>query len=295
MAYYAGLDISMKEAVIAIVDESGKYVFEASCETEPEIIAETLNKSGLSLAKVGLETGSLTFWLMDELKKLGLPAICIESRQMATIIALKVNKTDRNDARLIANAMRCNLYKEVYHKTAEAVDIGLRMGIRRTLIEVRTKLKNSARGYLKAYGVRLGAVSHQDFGSKVRSVISKYEKGTQIAIEALLKSFEEVCKNIKDVEKVIDDLRSTDPVLAILESIPGVGRITAMTYKIVIDRPDRFLDPRDIGAYLGLTPKQYSSGESVRQGRISKCGCSELRSLLVEQELKSGLSLKHGG
>ena len=282
MAYYVGLDISMKETAIAIVDESGKYVFETNCETEPEVITEILKKSGYPFVKVGLESGCLTFWLMDELKKLGLPAICIESKQMATIIALKVNKTDKNDARLIANAMRCNLYKEVYHKTLESVDIGMRMGIRRTLIEVRTKLKNSTRGYLKAYGVRLGAVSHQDFSGKVRSVIQRYEKGTQMAIEALLKSFEEVCKNINELEKTIEDLRSTDPVIQLFESIPGIGGITAMTYKAVIDDPHRFLNPRDIGAYLGLTPKQYSSGDSVKQGRISKCGCTELRSLLVE-------------
>ncbi len=121
MTYYAGLDVSMKETSIAIVDIKGKIVFEATCETDAEAIAKTLKDSNFILEKIGLESGCLSFWLIKELKELNIIAICIESKQMATIIALKINKTDRNDARLIADAMRCNLYKEVYHKTKEAL------------------------------------------------------------------------------------------------------------------------------------------------------------------------------
>jgi transposase len=195
---------------------------------------------------------------------------------------LKVNKTDRNDARLIADAMRCNLYKEVHLKTKKAIDIGLQMGARRTLIDIRTKLKNSVRGFLKSYGERLGSVSHEKFSGVVRQSINEYEESVQHAIEGLLKSFEEVCKNIDIAENALEKLCKQDPIIQLFESIPGVGNITAVTYKAVIDDPHRFTDPRDIGAYLGLTPNQYSSGDTVKQGRISKCGCSELRALLIE-------------
>jgi transposase len=282
MTYYAGLDVSMKETSIAIVNAQGKYVLETVCETDPDIIAKTLNDSGLVLEKIGLESGCLSFWLLDGLKQLGLAATCIESKQMATIIALKVNKTDRNDARLIANAMRCNLYKEVYHKTKESIEIGLQMGTRRTLVNTRTTLKNSIRGFVKAYGIRLGTVSHQKFPEAVRSAIKGCESGVQIAIEGLLKTYEEACLNINNSENELEKLCKTDPVIELFQSIPGVGAITALTYKAVIDNPHRFLNPRDVGAYLGLTPNQYSSGDTVRQGRISKCGSSELRNLLVE-------------
>jgi transposase len=282
MTYYAGLDISMKETSIAIVDEKGKFIFEKVCNTKPEDIAKTLNDSGVKLEKIGLESGCLSFWLMDELKQLGFPAICIESKQMATIIALKVNKTDKNDARLIAEVMRCNLYKEVYHKTKESIEIGLQMGARRTLVDVRTKLKNSIRGFIKAYGIRLGGVSHTKFPNIVRNAIKKHEDSVQAAIEGILKSYEEVCRNIEQAEKQLEELCKKDAVVQLLESIPGVGTITALTFKAVIDNPYRFVNPRDIGAYLGLTPRQYSSGDTVSQGRISKCGCSELRTLLVE-------------
>lgn len=282
MSYYAGLDVSMKETSIAIVDEQGKYVYETVCETDPEIIAKILNDSGLALKKIGLESGCLSFWLLDELKQLGLAAICIESKQMATIIALKVNKTDRNDARLIANAMRCNLYKEVYHKTKDSVEVGLQMGTRRTLVNIRTMLKNSIRGFIKAYGIRLGIVSHQKFPEAVRNSVKECGNGVQTAIDGLLKTYEEACRNIDNSEKELETLCKADPVIELFQSIPGVGAITALTYKAVIDNPHRFLNPRDVGAYLGLTPNQYSSGDTVKQGGISKCGSSELRNLLVE-------------
>lgn len=282
MTYYAGLDVSMKTTSIAVVDEKGKVVFETICETDPEVIFKVLTDSKFAFEKVGLESGCLTFWLVDVLKKLTLPAICIESKQMATLIALKVNKTDKNDARLIADAMRCNLYKEVYHKNKESVDVGLQMGTRRTLIDIRTKLKNSIRGFVKAYGIRFGTISHQKFPAAVRDAIKMCEDSVQTAIEGLLKTYEEVLKNVENSEEELEKLCKKDPVITLFESIPGVGTVTALTYKAVIDNPYRFKNPRDVGAYLGLTPNQYSSGETTRQGRISKCGCSELRMLLVE-------------
>lgn len=282
MTHYAGLDVSMKTTSIAIVNEKGKICFETVCETDPQIIAKTLRDSGLIFEKIGLESGCVSFWLVEELKKYALPVICIESKQMATIIALKVNKTDRNDARLIADAMRCNLYKEVFHKTKESVEIGLQMGARRVLVDTRTKLKNSVRGFLKAYGIRLGAVSHEKFSEAVRSALIGCNEGVKTAIEGLLKSYEEVCSNIESSEKETEKLCEKDPVIALLETIPGIGTITALTFKAVIDNPYRFTNVRNVGAYLGLTPNQYSSGEVVKQGRISKCGSQELRSLLIE-------------
>lgn len=282
MTYYAGLDISMKETSIAIANEKGKIIFERVCETEPEIIAKTLKEFTFKIEKIGLESGCLSFWLIEALKEFEVSSICIESKQMARIISLKVNKTDKNDARAIADAMRCNLYKEVYHKSKEAIDIGLQMGTRRTLVNIRTQLKNSIRGYLKAYGIRLGTISHEKFPEKVRQSLNTHDLYIQGSIEGLVKSYEEVCKNINETEEILEKICKKDPVIEIFESIPGIGTITAMTYKAVIDNPYRFKNSRDVGAYLGLTPKQYSSGEMVRQGRISKCGCSELRMLLIE-------------
>jgi transposase len=282
MLYYAGLDISMKETSIAITDEKGKFVFETVCSTDPGAISNILKKTGFVFEKIGLESGCITFWLMDELNKLGLTCTCIDAKEMSTILCLKINKTDRNDARLIANAMRCALYKEVHHKTKESIEIGVIMGTRRTLVNSRTHLKNSLRGFLKAYGIRITSASHNNFPEAVRKSIKGAENSVVVAIEGLLKSYEEVCRNIEHANNELGILCKEDSLMNLFQTIPGVGPITALTFKAVIDNPYRFTNPRNLGAYLGLTPEQYSSGETVRQGRISKCGSSELRSLLVE-------------
>lgn len=282
MNYYAGLDVSMEVTSIAIMNQEGKIVFESSCKTDPKAITELLKSSNFTLTKIGIESGCITFWLIEELKNLKIDAICVDARHIATLIALNVNKTDKNDARVIANAMRCNLYKEVHHKTKESIEVGLQMGTRRTLLNVRTKLKNSIRGFLKAYGIRLKTVSHTDFPAKVRDALVCYTNDVQQAIEGLLKSYEEVCKNIEESEKALTKLSKTDPVIQLFESIPGIGPITAITYKAVIDNPHRFKKARDVGAYIGLTPTQYSSGDSIKQGGVSKRGSPELRNLLVE-------------
>src|SRR5262249_23420667 len=156
-----------------------------------------------------------------------------------------------------------------------SIEIGLQMGIRRVLVNTRTKLKNSVRGFLKAYGIRLKAISHNKFSEGVRRSLEGVDECVSEVFEGLLRSYEEVDRNIERVEETLQKLSKKDPVIALLQSVPGVGTITALTYKAVIDDPHRFSNPRNVGAYLGLTPNQYSSGETVKQGKISKCGCSE--------------------
>jgi Transposase IS116/IS110/IS902 family len=140
----------------------------------------------------------------------------------------------------------------------------------------------------KVYGIRLGTVSHDKFSAIVRSSLLNVNARVKEALEGLLKSYEEVCSNIKLAEEALESLSKTDPVISLFKSIPGVGPVTALTYKAVIDNPHRFKEPRSVGAYLGLTPNQYSSGESVKQGRISKCGSIELRTLLIECAIVKG-------
>lgn len=125
-------------------------------------------------------------------------------------------------------------------------------------------------------------MSRKLFPAAVRDSIVTCGIGAQTAIEGLLSSYEKIREQVALIEHQLEDQIKSDPVIALLESIPGVGGITAMTFKAVIDDPFRFKNPRDLGAYLGITPVQYSSGESIKQGRISKCGCTELRTLLVE-------------
>jgi transposase len=282
MKYYVGLDVSMKETFVCIENELGKVVHQGHVSTEPKLIAEYIKKFQISVEKVGIESGSISHWLVDELRKMEIPAICIDARKMATILSVQVNKTDKNDARGISQAMRCGLYKEVSQKSHSSIEIATLMGCRRLLVEQRVQTSNAIRGFLKTYGIRLGAVGEASFVQKVNEKISDKHSFARQGLEALLKSYASLVSGIKDLTRRVEELVEDNEDAKRLTSIPGVGTITAMSFLVEIDDPKRFKNSRAVGAYLGMTPIQYSSGETTRQGRVSKCGSTETRSLLTE-------------
>jgi len=285
MRHYVGLDVSMKETFVCIEDENGKIVNQGRCKTDPLCISQYLNKFQLSFHKVGIESGSLSHWLVEELRKLNIPAICIDARKMAAVLSVQINKTDKNDAKGIAEAMRCGLYREVSQKSQAALEIGTLMGSRRLLIQQKTQLSNAIRGFLKTYGIRLNLCGERLFAERVREKLSDRYHIAKEAIEALLRNFENICCEINKLSKRVEELAHEDEDVKRLMTVPGIGSITAMTYKMEIDDPKRFKNSRSVGAYLGMTPRQYSSGESQRQGRVSKCGSTEARALLNEAAL----------
>jgi len=281
MKYYAGLDVAMKETFMCVLDETGKRVFESHCPTDPQPIYDELAKSGVMFEKVGLETGSLSNYLTKGLQKLELPAICIDARKMAAILAVTVNKTDKNDARGIADAMRCNHYRPVNMRENDDVSLKALLKARTTLVQTRMTFKNTVRGLLKTYGNRLGDVSHQKFASKVRE-LTNISEHAHLGIEALLKSYERINEEIVQIEKVLHKIAKEDQEVKCLMTTPGVGAIVALSYKADMGDPARFEDSQNVGAYYGMTPRQYSSGETVKQGRISRCGAADVRYLLTE-------------
>jgi len=281
MKYYAGLDVAMKETFICVLDEEGKRVYESRSTTDPQPIYEELLKSGVVLEKVGLETGSLSNYLTKGLQALGLEVICIDARKMAAILSVTVNKTDKNDARGIADAMRCNHYKPVNIRDADNSSLMILLKSRTTLVQHRMTFKNTVRGFLKTYGFRLGEVSHEKFSKKVRE-IEDVPISAKLGIESLLKSYEAIHEEIKRIEKKLSKIAKLDEEVKLLMTTPGVGMIVALSYKADMGDPTRFEDSSCVGAYYGMTPRQYSSGETVRQGRISRCGSKEVRYLLTE-------------
>ena len=285
MSHYVGLDISMKETVICIVNDKGLTVHRGKSKTDPEKIAYHLRKTGLKIEKIGLESGSLSHWLVNALGTFDLPAICIDARKMAAFLSVRVNKTDDNDAQGIAEAMRCNLYKEVSQKSQQAVETGTLMQCRRTLVQQRVQLINSIRGFLKTYGIRLGSCGEKEFTERVRAVLPGALMIAREGIERLVNCYKNLSAEIKKLDGRIEALAREDEDVKRLMTVPGVGIVTAMSFKIEIDNPHRFKKSRDVGAYFGMTPRQYSSGETRRQGHISKCGSSEIRSLLTEAGL----------
>lgn len=282
MQYYAGLDVSMKETFICIQDKTGKIINQGRVKTDPDLIAKYLIKVGTPLEKAAIESGSLSHWLVEELRKLQIPAICIDARKMAAILSVQVNKTDQNDARGIADAVRCNLYREVTQKSQNSIEISILMGCRRLLVIQKTQQSNAIRGFLKSYGIRLSSMGEANFAEVARHELSSKSAIAKEGIENLLQCYEKICEAIRKLTKNVEELARSDEDVKRLMTIPGIGAITALAFKTEIDDPKRFKNSRAVGAYLGMTPKQYSSGETRRHGQISKCGSSGMRSLLME-------------
>ncbi len=282
MNHYVGLDVSLKETFICVVDHQGEVVYEGHTKTDPSSIQRKLLKTGVQLDKIGIETGSLSHWLVTELRKLGLPVLCVDARHMSSILSMNINKTDTNDARGIANAMRGGFYKEVFVKNQELVDTGVLLQSRSTLVQERTKLKNAIRGFLKAYGLTVSTTGKLLFIKLVRECIQDQISSVQAAIEALLKGYECLTEQITNLEKQISSIARDNADVQLLMTIPGIGVLTSLSYLVAIGDYTRFKNSKNVAAFLGLTPRQYSSGETQRLGRVSKCGSRQTRSLLVE-------------
>lgn len=294
MKYYAGLDVSNVETSICIIDENNDIIKEAKVLTDSESIHRYLQKTKLTFEEIGLETGSLSHSLVIGLRKYEWSVTCIDSRYMSAILSVNVNKTDRNDARAIAKAMRCKNYKEVYIKTMESVKTNSLLTARKCLVRQLTNLNNTIRGILKTFEVKLPkgrksiresileAIAFDEFTPEEENKSSSV--GWDV-IEALIVSSEKIKEQLEILNEKLKLLAKNDPVIQLFLTHPGVGVVTAVSFKAEICDPTRFKKSRSVGAYLGMTPRQYSSGETVKQGRVSKHGSSEVRALLHEAGL----------
>lgn len=282
MMHYAGLDVSMNTTFICIVNEKGKVVEELESGSTPEEIHSLISTTGLQIEKIGLESGCLTHYLKKGLKKKGYAVVGMESHKMAAILATIINKTDKNDARGIAEALRVGHYKECVHRNDEAVEIRTILHGRKTAVEGRTHAITSIKGHLKVYGIKLGKGSGKSFREKVEKSIAVLSLRIQKVIKSLLNILDKFEEEIRGLDQLVKDIGKENENVKLLQTIDGVGPITALAFVAEVDDPKRFENSKDVAAYIGLTPIQYSSGEIQRQGGISKKGSKHTRCLLVE-------------
>lgn len=278
MDYYAGLDVSLEETAICVVDATGRVVKETRAESEPEALVAVLGEIGLPLERIGLEACSLTAWLHDGLSRAGLPAVCIETRQANAAMKTMPNKTDRNDARALAQIMRTGWYRQVHVKSRQCRAL---LVTRRTVLNEMRSTENVVRATLREAGLKLGRPSRTAFAGRVRDLIQD-DALIQSLVEPLLAILATMLEQLAGLTKQVLDIVRQDPVCRRLMTVPGVGPITALTFRATIDRPDRFRRSRDVGAHLGLTPARYQSGATDIQGRVSRCGDELARTALYE-------------
>lgn len=281
MDYYAGLDVSLEETSICVVDDTGRIVKEARAVSEPDALAAALNQLDLPLERIGLEACSLTAWLHDGLRKKGLPTICIETRQANAAMKMMPNKTDRNDARALAQIMRTGWFRQVHVKSRQCRLWRSLLVARRTILNEMRSIENVARAILREAGLKLGTPGRAVFAARVRELASD-DPQVMPLVDPLLMVLTAMLTALARLTKQVMDLVKKEAVCRRLMSVPGVGPITALAFRATIDRPDRFSRSRDVGAHLGLTPARYQSGETDIQGKISRCGDELARTALYE-------------
>jgi transposase len=268
MKYFAGLDVSLEETAICVVDENGQIVREGRAASEPRALSAALWEIGLPLERIGLEACSLTAWLHDGLRTEGLPAICIETRQAKAAMKTMPNKTDRNDARALAQIMCTGWYRPVHVKSRECRLWRSLLVARRTVLNEMRSVENVVRAILREAGLKLGTPPRHAFAERVRELAGA-DAHVRPLVEPLLAILATMLREFARLTQRVLGIVRKENVCRRLMSVPGVGPLTALTFRATIDRPDRFSRSRAVGAHLGLTPARYQSGETDIQGKVS--------------------------
>jgi transposase len=277
---YAGLDVSLEMTSICVVDEDGRICLEAKVLSEPNALIETLSALGGTFVRVGLEAGPLSQWLYFGLTDAGLPAVCIETRHLKGAIgAMAANKTDRNDARAIAQVVRSGWFKAVHVKSNESQELRTLLSAREFLVNKVRDHENEIRGLLRPFGLKVGRIGAAGFEPRVRELVAE-RPALVLCMEALLTARNVLRRELNRLHLALLRVVKNDELCRRFMTIPGVGPVTALAFKTTIDRPERFRRSADVGAHLGLTPRQHQSGEIDRRGRITRCGDTFTRTAL---------------
>jgi transposase len=281
MKYFAGIDVSLEESHVCIVEETGRIVKEAVVASEPEALAAYLLGQELALERVGLEAGPLSQWLHAGLRSAGLASVCIETRQLKAALSAAKIKTDRKDARGIAEVVRTGWYQEVHVKSLEAQETRVLLEARALLQKQVGEVSSSIRGLLRNFGLKVGKVGKAAFAARVRELVAS-RPSLSAVIEPMLASRETLRKELAKLDRQAVKAAGQSPVCRRLMTAGGVAAIVALTYTSGIDDPYRFKRSQDVGAYLGLIPKRYQSGEVDRIGQITKVGDGAVRKALYQ-------------
>ena len=281
MEYFAAIDVSLKLSSVCVVDGTGRIVREAKVASEPAALVGYLRESGLLLTRVGLEAGPLSQWPHAGLTEAGFEAVLLETRHVKAALGAMTVKTDRNDARGMAQMLRMGWFRPVHAKTIPAQEIRALLVARKQLQARINDLELCLRGILRGFGLKLGDVGTGRFEARVRELVAGQATLEGLA-EPMLRARAALRAEYAALHREVLRIVRADADCRRMMTGPGVGAIVAVTFKAAVDDPGRFKRSRDVGAHFGLTPKRHQSGEVDRSGHISKTGDAQVRTALFE-------------
>ena len=281
MDHYAGIDVSLEYSSVCVVDANGKIVREGKVPSEPDALISWFGSLGLELSRIGLEAGPLSQWLYAAMKQAGLVVELLETRHVRDAFKAMPVKSDRNDARGIAQLMRLGWFRPVHCKSIGAQETRAVLTSRKLVQSKLLDVENHLRGIVRGFGLKVGKTTNVSFARRIRELVANHASLEMIA-KALLSVHAVLLREFKAFEKQVRSMARQDAKARLLMSTPAVGPIVALTYASAIDDPGRFKSSKLVGAHFGLTPKKYQSGQTDYTGRISKIGDASVRTALYE-------------
>jgi transposase len=281
MNHYAGIDVSLECSSVCVVDASGKIVREVKVASEPAALIAWFRCCGLDFERIGLEAGPLSQWLIAALREAGLVVELLETRHVRKAFDAMPVKSDRNDARGIAQLMRLGWFRPVHCKSMSAQETRALLTARKLVQMKLHDVENSLRGTLRGFGLKVGETTERRFAGRIEELVADHPHLQMIA-RALLAVRAVLRTEFAALDKQATKMARSDARTRLLMSTPAVGPIVSLTYASAIDDPARFKSSKQVGAHFGLTPKKYQSGETDYTGRISKIGDASVRTALYE-------------
>jgi transposase len=280
MEQYIGLDVSMKETAISI-RQNGKRIWRGKCASDPQLLATVIRKRGPYARRIVFETGPLSVWFYHALAEEGLPVICIDARHAKAALDMAANKTDANDADGLAHLAEVGFYREVRVKGFDSMLIRTLITARHQLLKMRLQISNQIRGLMKTFGLVVPKGTGSVFDRNVRDLLQGEETLARIVLP-MLQAWSDLRHRTAELSKQLAAMAREDRHCRLLMSVPGVGTVTAAAFAAAVEDPANFKNSRAVGAWVGLTPRRYQSGEVDFDGHISRRGDNQLRGLLYE-------------
>jgi len=281
MEHYAGIDVSLECSSVCVVDAQGRIVREGKVASEPAALTKWFKDLGIELTRIGLEAGPLSQWLYAGMSQAGLAVELVETRHVRTAFKIMPVKTDRKDARGIAQLMRLGWFRSVHCKSLPAQEMRALLTARKLLQGKLHDVELSLRGILRGFGLKVGKTTPRTFDGRIRELVAG-QPTLQVMADALLAARTVLAREFAGLDKRVHLTARQDERVKLMMSAPGVGTIVGLSFVSAIDDPTRFKSSKSVGPHFGLTPKRYQSGETDVTGRISKCGDASVRAALFE-------------
>lgn len=276
---YGAIDLHLRNSQICVVDETGRVVLQRRVTTSRGALLGMFD--GRAPLRVLIESSTESEWVAQAVEACGHTVVVVDPNY-ALMYAHRPRgvKTDRRDAEALATACRLGVYRPAHRVSAAQRAQRRTLRLREQLVRVRTRMVNQMRAQLRQEGYRLPSGSAEQAVARMRRLA--IPDSLRDALAPLVAVLETLRTQLQASEAALTAAAAQDPVTRRLMTVPGVGPITSLTYRAVLDEVDRFHHAGAVAAYLGLVPREASSGEHQRRGGITKAGPSALRVLLIQ-------------